>query len=456
VTLEVLPAVTTGVSLPDRTRLKRAGSMIALVGWAALIGWTAWWGRHIHDRARLQLGNTPPLLGARRLETWQLWPAVVAAAVLLVAVPVVASRMEFRRLVLVCWFAATTWAVSVAATDGWTAIAAPMRRLNEYRGALAGVRHGPLVFLRDYTKELPNYPTQVKGHPPLPVLVLWAWEKLGFHGPGWSAALVIGVGTSSVIAVALTVRSLTDEATARRLLPFLVLAPATAWLATSMDAFFVGVAAWGVALSVRAAQQTARRRAAIIGALAGLLLGSLPYLSYGLLPFALIAAAAVVAARRAGRRLPVAMAPGAIGLSAVVAGAAAVAVGFSAAGFWWLSGVRATHRLYLHTYGSGTRPYLYFLIADIAVVAIMIGPAGWLGFSRAAKHRPLILLVAATLFAVLASDVSGYTRGEVERIWLPYAPWLLVAAANIQPRRVTLAAQILVALAVQALVLSPW
>ncbi|XRQ08983.1 hypothetical protein ACN3XK_72970, partial [Actinomadura welshii] len=66
-------------------------------------------------------------------------------------------------------------------------------------------------------------------------------------------------------------------------------------------------------------------------------------------------------------------------------------------------------------------------------------------------------LAAAALAGVLALDASGVTRGEVERIWVPYAAWLLAAAAlHRPPARAWLAAQAATALAVQALVLSPW
>jgi hypothetical protein len=454
-------AVTADLMVSERSepkvgRARYVGAVVAVVGWVALIGYSYWLGRHIHDRARLQLGNTPPLLGARRFETWQLWPAIAVSVLLLGLVPYV-KTLRFRALLVVSWVAAAAWTTSVAATDGLSAIPAPMRRANEYRAALPALDHGPAHFLRTYTSALPGYPTQVKGHPPLPVLVLWAWEKVGFHGPGWSAALVIAVGTSSVVAVAITVKALTDADQARRLLPFLVLAPATAWLATSMDAFFVGVAAWAVTLATLAAGQARRSSALAFGIAAGLLLGCLPYLSYGLLPFAVIAAVAFVSARRLAHRagnLP--PAHPAISLAATIASAAGVAAIFTVAGFWWPAGVRATHQLYLHTYGSGTRPYNYFLLGNLAVAALMIGPAVTVALTRRGRPKLLTAVLAATLLAVIVSDISGYTRGEVERIWLPYAPWLLVAAANLVPRRGILAAQILTALAVQSLVLSPW
>jgi hypothetical protein len=58
------------------------------------------------------------------------------------------------------------------------------------------------------------------------------------------------------------------------------------------------------------------------------------------------------------------------------------------------------------------------------------------------------------LLAVAAADVSQMARGEVERIWLPFVPWLALAAPG--HRRAWLAAQVTVGLALQAALRSPW
>ncbi|NVI85817.1 hypothetical protein HUX53_00655, partial [Actinomadura sp. BRA 177] len=74
-----------------------------------------------------------------------------------------------------------------------------------------------------------------------------------------------------------------------------------------------------------------------------------------------------------------------------------------------------------------------------------------------AAASPVAVLACAALAGVLVLDVSGVTRGEVERIWVPFAAWAVAAAALHQPpARAWLAAQAVTALAVQALVLSPW
>ena len=58
---------------------------------------------------------------------------------------------------------------------------------------------------------------------------------------------------------------------------------------------------------------------------------------------------------------------------------------------------------------------------------------------------------------MLAADLSGLSRGENERIWLLFVPWLLVATAGLtQHRRAWLAGQLAVALTLQLVLRSPW
>jgi hypothetical protein len=60
--------------------------------------------------------------------------------------------------------------------------------------------------------------------------------------------------------------------------------------------------------------------------------------------------------------------------------------------------------------------------------------------------------------AVALADLSGLSKGEVERIWLPFAIWLIVATALLptSARRGWLIAQAALALAVNHLVLTVW
>jgi hypothetical protein len=59
---------------------------------------------------------------------------------------------------------------------------------------------------------------------------------------------------------------------------------------------------------------------------------------------------------------------------------------------------------------------------------------------------------------VVAADLSQMSRAEVERIWLPFVPWLLVGCALLPEswRRRGLVVQVVVALLVQHLLATGW
>ncbi|MEW1589057.1 hypothetical protein AB0283_26850, partial [Micromonospora vinacea] len=69
------------------------------------------------------------------------------------------------------------------------------------------------------------------------------------------------------------------------------------------------------------------------------------------------------------------------------------------------------------------------------------------------RAGPTVLLPLVAVLAVVAADLSGLSKAEVERIWLPFVVWLLVAAAHLPPaaQRLWLAGQVLTALAVSHL-----
>ncbi|MEU8120641.1 hypothetical protein AB0C21_18185 [Spirillospora sp. NPDC049024] len=445
---------------------------VAVAVWAAGIAAAFAVGWYLR-RAGLSTEDALPPLHARARgwpPPWRLLPAAALAALAVAALPALAARLPWRALPPVAWASAAAWTVALAASDGWGALAGPLEAPTEYPAGLAQLRPDPLEWLRTFTERLGGYTTHVRGHPPLPMLVLWALEKAGLGGTGWAAALVIAAGTSSVAAIAVTVRCAAGERAARAAVPFLVLAPLAVWVATAMDAFFLAVAAWGTALLALAARGPGTRALAAAAG-GGLLLGCLPYLSYGLLPLFAVPLAVVLLLR-----------PRARVLAAAGAGLAVAPAAFTLLGFWWPDGVRATLDTYLVSRGSAQRSYAYFLPANLAVLGLLTGPAvahalprtlavllrgvPWRQVLRRdapARTVPpaaaVAALAGAALLGVLVLDLSGVTRGEVERIWVPFAAWFAVAAAVDRPSagaRGRLAAQAATALALQALVLSPW
>jgi hypothetical protein len=234
---------------------------------------------------------------------------------------------------------------------------------------------------------------------------------------------------------------------ARRALPFGVLLPGAVWVGVSADGMFAAVLAWGVALvAIGVTGSGTWADAAAVGG--GAALGATLYLSYGLV-LGLLLPAAVLASTRRWR-------------AAVLActGAAAVVAVFTAAGFWWFTGFDHVRVIYAASIAA-SRPYSYFVWANLAAVSFAVGPAVWAGCLRVvAGPRALptgaALLVLAALAAVVVADLTGLSKAEVERIWLPFAVWLVVPCALLPRPQVWLAAQALLALAVNHLLLTVW
>ena len=174
-----------------------------------------------------------------------------------------------------------------------------------------------------------------------------------------------------------------------------------------------------------------------------------------------------------GRRLP--------DLLLAAGGVGAIGVAFSAAGFWWPTGYRQVVVRYYQGWGA-QRPYSYWVWADLAALVACAGPM----LVPALRHvfaavpsavrtvrspRPvpaeavLTWLPLAALVAIVCADASGLSKGEVERIWLPFAIWLAAAAPLLQAGgtgerdgrlRLWLTLQAVTALAINSLLLTNW
>ena len=97
------------------------------------------------------------------------------------------------------------------------------------------------------------------------------------------------------------------------------------------------------------------------------------------------------------------------------------------------------------------------LFAGLVVAA---GLANLLATTRESfrRYRAPVLLAGAGVLMVAAADASGMSKAEVERIWLPFVPWLLISCALLPERwrRWGVVAQIVLALVVQHLLFTGW
>jgi hypothetical protein len=90
----------------------------------------------------------------------------------------------------------------------------------------------------------------------------------------------------------------------------------------------------------------------------------------------------------------------------------------------------------------------------------MLG-AGLGALTARARDRSLRVvtgLSGAALVSVVLATASQMSKAEVERIWLPFVPWLLLSCAALPQRwhRPALVAQAVFALVVQHLLFTGW
>jgi hypothetical protein len=404
------------------------------------------WRRSLFAAAAPIFGHWSPHIG------WGTLPALMLSAVVVVQGPALAGRLPWRRLLTVGYLTAVGWAFALALVDGWRrGFTARLADGHEYPAEVPGVTDIPAMLDsfagRIVDGQPDSWTTHVSGHPPGALLFFVALDRIGLGGSTWAGIVCVLAGCSAPIAVAVALRALGAEDRARRALPFLVLAPAAIWIAVSADALFAGVTAWAVALLAVAAGTrpahfagsapapgidrppvpepaplTARRTAIPVAFAAGVVFGFGIYLNYGLILMGLLAVAVLLGARTARPLLP------------AVLGALVVVAGFTATGFWWLDG----YHLVVERYYQGiatTRPYGYWWWGNLAATVCAVGLATAAALARALSPSrlrtldPAALLVAAAVCAVAAADLSGLSKAETERIWLPFDIWLLAATA---------------------------
>jgi len=411
-------------------------NLVAIVGWAVLVAAAIWWGRAAIVGRHLGV-DAAPLVGRW---AWHAGPGLVVpgsvAALVVTVGPTVAARARWSAVLVASAVSSSAWTLSLAASDGWSRVTAPLSTRHEYE-PYAEQLDGAGDFLRHFVQRLPGSPVHVQGHPPGATLVPWALDAIGLGGAGWFAALVILGWAVAVASVLVAARELAGEAAARRAAPALVLLPAAVWAGTSADALFAGVLAVGVAIAC-----SARVRTAVVG---GAVLGVGLLLTYGGVVMLLVPG--VVQLRRRGWAAVLAIVAGVAGVLTVVG----LTTGFS-----WFEGLEATRRAYDAGIAS-RRPSGYFTIAgNPGALALAAGPATLVGIAAVVRRWRDVtsVLPVAGLLAVLVADLSLMSKGEVERIWLPFVPWLALAAPG--HRRGWLAVQALLALVLQAWLQSRW
>ena len=369
------------------------------------------------------------------------------------------SLLSWRRLLAAAWLASTGWVLSLALVDGSAGLAT-RADTTDYMTAARGVTDVSAL-LPHFVSRIPidapsSWPVHVAGHPPGTLLFFLLLQRIGLGDPAVGLVLALLAATAPV-AVLVTLRVLGAEDAARAAAPFLVFAPAAVWEAVSGDAAFMSLSCWALTcLAIGAA-----RRSIVWSMVAGGLLGGCVLMSYGLVLLVLLVLAITVSTRSL-RQLP------------WVAGTFTVVVaGFAVAGYSLFAAYPALRQRYWDGIAAD-RPASYWLWGNLAALCFSAGPVLGAAVACAISRRRVVwarsttgrgatgsaalALGGAAILAVLAADVSRMSKAEVERIWLPFIPWLLVLTALLPPRwrRPLLGVQLLTALLVQHLLRTIW
>jgi hypothetical protein len=415
---------------------------------------------HSTPQASHNLANAAPIFGWWKAHVG--WGTIAAVAIGIAAVlwgPGLAQRLSWRVLTLVTWIASCGWAFSLSMIDGWQlGFAGRLVGRHEYLRQVPTIIDIPEM-LRTFSSRILDYQpnswiTHVSGHPPGALLTFVWLDRIGLGGGAWAGAFCLLVGSSAAVAVIVAVRAVSDEPTARMAAPFVAVAPTAIWIAVSADAYFAGVATWGIALLALAASRAVRWPIPVAAG-AGLLLGWAIFLNYGLALMGLLALAVLIAVRN--RRAALAA------LAAAVPASVAVVVAFAVAGFWWFDGYTLVQQRYWQGIAMN-RPFQYWGWANLASVVCAIGLGSTAGLGRvfdiaAIRRRSgLHLLVLAAITAILCADLSMLSKAETERIWLPFTVWLTAAPAQLpySTHRWWLAANVIGALAINHFILTNW
>jgi hypothetical protein len=273
----------------------------------------------------------------------------------------------------------------------------------------------PGHYLATYTSNVAGHSIAARGHPPGSVLLLWAFERAGVQNQLTLALLLAALGTLTIPLVLYCVRSVCGEVTARRYAPILVLAPYAIWVAVSMDAV---VAMLGAAMCAAGVFASARNRRGVVAFTAsivtGLLIGFGAMFSYGVVWLGLSVVLLYFARRRAflnigtgiGALLPVLLA--------------------DRLGFGWLQGLVAANS----DFAARIEPFRsapWWAVLSIVALILATGPALYAS-GRKIRNTPAWPFLVGSATAVLFSVLAGLARGGVEAAWLPFFPWLTIAA----------------------------
>jgi hypothetical protein len=424
-----------------------------LLTWLALslVGLASTW---VAVRAGASLGTrSAPFLGSYRLAFGF---ATVLAPLVAWGILTAVTRGRFeaaswRTVSVLGWAGTFAWALSLALVDGAAGLTRSLAAPDNYLSDVPGVGDSALAYLREYTDRAPELSSAARGHPPGPVLLLWALQRLGLTERLTLGVLITALGALMTPLVLSAVRGVCGEAAARRFAPVLMLAPYAVWVAVSVDVVVAALGASMVAMGVRASDQNRTGLRAAGWALAcGVVLGVAALFSYAAPWLGLSVVCLYFARRRAFLNI-------ATGLGALLP-----VLGAQAAGFSWIDGLLVARADYAARVEPNRSAFAWSLIS-LVVVLLAVGPP-LVRSARRIRNTPGWPFLVGAGVAVAFSLLAGLARGGAEAAWLPFFAWLTVAAVAppiqggeaARTPRVLVAVGALTAIVVEAVLATPW
>jgi methylthioxylose transferase len=433
-------------ALTDEPRLQRQDLLIwlLLTGTGLSVTWIA-------VRAGARLGTqSAPFLGSYRFDVGvaTLLAPLVAATVItgtrrwLDAVP-------FGRVLAVSWAGTFAWALALALVDGAAGLTRSLQSPDNYLTDVPAVGDKPLEYLNTFTSA--PHGVAARGHPPGPVLLLWTLQRLGLTDRLALGVLITALGALVTPLVLSAVAGVCGQVAARRYSPVLMLAPYAVWMAVSIDVVTAVLGAAMVAMGVRASSaRSTGWHAAGWALVSGLSLGVAALFSYAAPWLGLSVVCLYFARRRAFLNV-------ATGLGALLPVLTAQWAGFS-----WLDGLLLARADYA-TRVEPNRSALWWGGISVVVLLLATGPA-LVRSARRLRNTPGWPFLVGAGVAVTFSVLAGLARGGAEAAWLPFFPWLTIAAvapvhqagaAPPSPLRLTAVAA-MTAIVVEATLATPW
>ncbi|NUT33909.1 MAG: hypothetical protein HOV79_12635 [Hamadaea sp.] len=407
-----------------------------------------WWA----VRAGVELGTaSAPFLGRYRVE---IGPATLLAPLIALTVLTFARQGWFHSarwgiVVIVSYCGLLLWAAALAFVDGPDGFTRGLLGSAGYLSDVTAVGDHPWEYLRTFTESAADRSAAGRGHPPAPILLLWAAQQAGLTSHLALGLVVTALGALVAPLVLSAVREVCGEAAARSYAPVLIVATWAVWLAVSIDAVVAAIGAASIAAGVRATTRHGHR-ALGWALLAGVALGVAALFSYAAAWLGL----SVVCLNFARRRAALNWAAGSGALLPILV--------LWAAGFNWFDGLVSAHGDFT-TRVDPVRPALPWAAISVVALLLAAGPALFPGV-RKLRNTPGWPFLAGAGAAVVFSVAAGLARGGVEHAWLAYFPWLTVAAVAPEqrggpvppPPLLLVAAAAVTAIVVEAVLATPW